>query len=207
MDWSSNVKRHRRSIRLRDHDYSQVGAYFVTICVQHRECLFGDIVDDEMRLNDAGRMVERWWVELGNKFPSVETDEYVVMPNHFHGIVIIVGADLCVRPDSADLCVRPDTEGTHAGVPLRHGPLQCVRGAPLPEIVQWFKTMTTNEYIREVKQQGWVPLPGQLWQRNYYERVIRNEEELCRIRQYIADNPAQWGQDRENPGMDGPASM
>ncbi len=175
MDWFQNAERHRRSIRLRDHDYSQVGAYFVTICVQHRECLFGDIVDDEMRLNDAGRMVERWWGELGNKFPSVEPAEYVVMPNHFHGIIVIVGADLCVRP--------------------------------IPEIVQWFKTMTTNEYIREVKQQGWVPLPGQLWQRNYYERVIRNEEELCRIRQYIADNPAQWGQDRENPGMDGPASM
>src|SRR2546426_9828579 len=82
----------RRPIRLQGYDYSQGGAYFVTICVQNRECLLGDIVDDEMRLNDAGRMVERWWAELGNKFPSVETDEYVVMPNHFHGIIVIVGA-------------------------------------------------------------------------------------------------------------------
>ena len=161
---------------MQDYDYSQVGAYFVTVCVQHRECLFGEIVDDEMRLNDAGQMVERWWDELGNKFPSAEPDEYVVMPNHFHGIIVIVGADLHVRPDSADICVRP-----------------------IPEIVQWFKTMTTNKYIRGVKQHGWIPFPVQLWQRNYYERIIRNEEELCRIRQYIADNPAQWVHDRENP--------
>src|SRR5438445_289882 len=98
-----------RPIRLQGYDYSRGGAYFVTICVQNRECLLGDIVDDEMRLNDAARMVERWWAELGNKFPSVETDEYVVMPNHFHGIIVLVGADLCVRPYS---------KGTHAGVPL-----------------------------------------------------------------------------------------
>src|SRR5207249_2227838 len=98
-----------RPIRLQGYDYSRGGAYFVTICVQNRECLLGDIVDDEMRLNHAARMVERWWAELGNKFPSVETDEYVVMPNHFHGIIVLVGADLCVRPYS---------KGTHAGVPL-----------------------------------------------------------------------------------------
>jgi REP element-mobilizing transposase RayT len=190
MDWLNNAERHRRSIRLQGYDYSRNGAYFVTVCVQHRECLLGEIVDDEMRLNDAGRMVERWWVELGNKFPSVETDEFVVMPNHFHGIITIVGADLRVCPDRT---------GAHIGAPLRHGPLQRINDAPLPEIVQWFKTMTTNEYIRTVKQHGWVPLPGRLWQRNYYERVIRTEEELRRIRQYITDNPSQWAHDRENP--------
>jgi REP element-mobilizing transposase RayT len=172
MGRSTNTEHYRRSIRLQGYDYSQVGAYFVTVCVQNRKCPLGDILKDEMRLNDAGRMVERWWVELGNKFPSFELDEYVVMPNHFHGIIIIVGADLCVRP--------------------------------IPEIVQWFKTMTTNEYIRSVKSLGWIPFNARLWQRNYYERVIRNEEEMCRIRQYIADNPAQWTHDRENPHMDGP---
>ena len=179
MDWFQHAERHRRSIRLQDYDYSRNGAYFVTICVQDREFLFGDIVEDEMRLNDAGRMVERWWVELGNKFPSVKTDKDIVMPNHFHGIIVTVGADMRVRPDRT---------GAHIG-------------APLPEIVQWFKTMTTNEYIRGVKQHGWIPFRRQLWQRNYYERVIRNEDELTRIRQYIADNPAQWAYDRENPGI------
>ncbi|MBC7263536.1 MAG: hypothetical protein H5T64_04160 [Chloroflexi bacterium] len=169
-------KHHRRSIRLQDYDYSQPGAYFLTICTQDQQCLFGEIVDGEMQLNDAGRMIARWWEELPNKFPSAETDEYVVMPNHFHGIVIIVGADLCVRPDP----------GTHVGVPL-------------PEMVQWFKTMTTNEYIRGVKQHGWHPFPGKLWQRNYYEHVIRNEQSLHRIREYIATNPQRWSLDKENP--------
>ena len=195
MDWFRHAEHHRRSIRLQGNDYSQVGTYFVTICVQDRECLFGDIVEGEMRLNDAGRMVERWWGELGNKFPSTELGEYVVMPNHFHGIIRIVGADLRVCPDRT---------GAHIGAPLRHGPLQRINDAPLPEIVQWFKTMTTNEYLRGVKSLGWPPLNAKLWQHNYYERVIRNEEELCRIRQYIADNPAQWAHDRENPLTDGP---
>ena len=85
---------HRRSIRLKDYDYASAGAYSVTIVVQQRLCLLGDIVNDEMRLNDAGRMVEKWWVELNQKFADVETDEYVVMPNHFHGITsyLTVGA-------------------------------------------------------------------------------------------------------------------
>ena len=119
---------------------------------------------------------------MTSKFPSVETDEYVVMPNHIHGIVVIVGADLRVRPDPR----APMIEGTHTGVPL-------------PRIVQWFKTMTTNEYIRGVKRYGWAPFQGRLWQRNYYEHVIRNEEDLEDIRQYIVGNPAQWPEDVENP--------
>ena len=93
-------KHHRRSIRLKGYDYTQAGAYFVTICTQHRECFFGEIIDGAMQLNDAGQMVEKWWAELTHKFPSVETDEYIVMPNHFHGIIVIVGADLCVCPGS-----------------------------------------------------------------------------------------------------------
>jgi len=83
---------HRRSIRLREYGYSSVGAYFVTICAQGRECLFGDILDGEMRLNEAGRVVVEWWTKLPGKFPNVALDEYVVMPNHFHGIICIVGA-------------------------------------------------------------------------------------------------------------------
>lgn len=89
---------HRRSIRLREYDYSSNGAYFVTICAQGRACLFGDILDGEMRLNDAGRMVAEWWVKLPGKFPNVALDEYVVMPNHFHGIICIVGAGSSPRP-------------------------------------------------------------------------------------------------------------
>lgn len=173
---------HRRSIRLRDYDYTQAGAYFVTICTQGRVCLFGAVVDGEMELNDAGRMVGRWWGELMTKFPSVALDDCVVMPNHVHGIVIIVGADLGVCPDTP----VAEAKGAHTG-------------APLPRIVQWFKTMTTNEYIRGVKQRGWAPFHGRLWQRNYYEHVIRSEDGLDRIRQYILDNPAKWPEDSDNP--------
>ncbi len=189
-------RHHRRSIRLKGYDYSQPGAYFITIVTQNRECLFGDVVDGKMRLNDAGRMVERWWLELNHKFPAARTDAYVVMPNHFHGIVIIVGIDLRVCPDRAHpdrVCpdhARPDRARPDGDAP---------HGDTLPTVVQWFKTMTTNEYIRGVKTLGWTPFPRRLWQRNYYEHIIRNDWEWNRIRAYIANNPLRWERDRENP--------
>jgi len=190
----SKQSKRRRSIRLKGFDYSRPGAYFLNICAQERMCLFGRVIDGHMELNDAGRMVARWWDELNRKFPTVRTDLSIVMPNHLHGIILIVETDPCVRPDvkdasvGADLCVRPREEGAHAG-------------APLPEIVQWFKTMTTNDYIRGVRNMGWMPFPGRLWQRNYYERIIRDEDELNEKQQYIIDNPRRWSEDPENPGL------
>ncbi len=168
-------------IRLHGYDYTQVGAYFVTVVTKDCACLFGEVVNGQMRLNDGGRMIEQWWFELNRKFSTVETDEFVVMPNHFHGIVVIAGVTV-----GADLRVGPNSEGAHAG-------------APLPTIIQWFKTMTTNEYMRGVKTQGWPPFHGRLWQRNYYEHIVRSENELNRIREYIANNPLRWEMDRENP--------
>ena len=173
---------HRRSIRLRGYDYSQAGAYFVTICTQNHECLFGKIVDREMRLNVAGEMVERWYSELTNKFLDIECDEFVCMPNHVHFIAVNVGADRCVRPGS----VPRQTRGEHIG-------------SPLHRVVQWFKTMSTNEYIRGVKQNGWRPFAAKLWQRNYWEHIVRNEQEMNRIQEYIQNNPAQWEMDKLNP--------
>ncbi|MGH7963319.1 MAG: hypothetical protein ACRERD_16110, partial [Candidatus Binatia bacterium] len=92
------ARHHRRSLRLQGYDYAQAGAYFATICTQQRECVFGKIAAGEMRLNEAGRMVERWWAKLTEKFPSVETDAFIIMPNHMHGIVVLVGAAPCGRP-------------------------------------------------------------------------------------------------------------
>lgn len=189
-------KHHRRSIRLRGYDYSQAGAYFVTLRTQDSECLFGDIVDGSVRLNEAGQMVERWWGELTEKFPSVETDEHIVMPDHFHGIVIIVevGAVLRDCPDNAK-------GHPHRGAPTLGGaPTSATTSpsgqpdvaAPVPTlsiVIHWFKTMTTNEYIRGVKERGWTHFPGRLWQRNYYEHIIRSQDDLDLIRRYIADNP------------------
>jgi REP element-mobilizing transposase RayT len=193
-------KHRRRSIRLQDYDYTGPGAYFVTICTQERACLFGEVVDAKMQSNDGGRMIEQWWFELNRKFPTVETDEFVVMPNHLHGIVIAVGADLRVGPVSKQ--TRTARPGAHAGAPLQRpdsAPTDVRTSVPLPRIIQWFKTMTTNQYMRGVKTASWPRFNGRLWQRNYYEHVIRNEDSLNRIRQYIVDNPAQWICDRENP--------
>ena len=135
--------------------------------------------------NSAGEMIEKWWTELPHKFPMIDLDYFYVMPNHIHGIIVIVGADLRVCPPAL---------GAHAGAPLLK------KDVALSEIVQWFKTMTTNDYIRGVKQLGWAPFKGKLWQRNYYEHIIRNEDELDHIREYIAGNPINWALDDDNPG-------
>jgi REP element-mobilizing transposase RayT len=172
---------HRRSIRLRGYDYSQPGAYFLTICTQEKLSLFGEVVESEMVLNDAGQMVRQWWFELPRKFPRVELDRDVVMPNHVHDIVRIVGADRRVRPGQ----LLPSSEGAHAG-------------APLHRVVQWFKTMTTNDYLRHVHEDGWPSLRSKLWQRNYYEHIIRNQHEFEIIQEYIATNPLRWDSDPEN---------
>lgn len=165
-------KHHRRSIRLKGYDYSQAGAYFVTICTHNRECLFGEIsAGGEMQLNDAGAMVVRWWDELSSKFPTFDSDAFVVMPNHIYCIVVImndnvVGATLGGRPDD--------------GQPHRVAPTD---KPTLGNMMDWFKTMATNEYIRGVKQLGWKPSYKKVLQRNYYEHIIRHERELDAIRE------------------------
>ena len=175
---------HRHSIRLREYDYSSVGAYFVTICAQGRECLFGDFAAGELRLNDAGRMVAEWWGKLPEKFPHVTLEEYVIMPNHFHGIVMItaVGAPPCGCPPLSSKSGQP-----HGAAPT------------VGDLMDWFKTMTTNAYIKSVKLLDWPPFPGRLWQRNYYERIIRNDAELAAIQEYILFNPVNWAEDEEYP--------
>ena len=177
MKFNSDIH-HRRSIRLKNYDYSQAGAYFVTVCAQSRECLFGEIADGVMVMNDAGEMIEQWWMKLPDNFSTVENDAYVVMPNHFHGIIVLAGAGPRACPDSGR---------THGCAPT------------LGDVMIWFKTMTTNQYIRGVKESHWPLFPGKLWQRNYYEHIIRNEEELNKIREYIINNPVRWVEDEENP--------
>ena len=177
----------RRSIRLEGYDYSQAGFYFVTICTQKRLHLFGEIIDGEMVLNDAGLMVKKWYMELDNKFHDIKPNQMIIMPNHIHFIAQNVGADLRVCPD-------PDQKGEHSQKGEHVG-------SPLPVVVQWFKTMTTNEYIRGVKTKNWQRFDGKLWQRNYWEHIVRNEKEYNNIAQYIIDNPAKWQFDKLNGGM------
>jgi putative transposase len=165
---------HRRSIRLRGYDYSQAGAYFVTMCTQDRACLFGAVEDGEVQLNQAGQTVSRWWDELNRRFTNVRTDASVIMPNHVHGIIVIEFSGGVAAPTDDNPAI-------------------------LGDVVQWFKTMSTNEYIRGVTRHDWPPFPGKLWQRNYYERIIRDEGELTALRQYILTNPLKWQLDRQNP--------
>jgi REP element-mobilizing transposase RayT len=204
---------HRRSIRLKGYDYASEGLYFVTMCVQNRECLFGEIKNDEMVLNDAGRMVEKWYRKTQDKFPDIICHEMVIMPNHFHciweNVGSSVGADPCVRPvepnnkpivGNNNCVVDEDAHanvGAHAGAPLRMNDtdLDEHTGSPLSAMVRWFKTMSTNEYIRGVKQLGWPPFDRKLWQRNYYEHIIRDDASLQSITHYIVNNPAQWQED------------
>ena len=161
----------RRRMRLEGYDYRQAGAYFVTVCTQGRACVFGSVADGAMILNDAGALVQEEWCSLPARFPHVCLDTYVVMPNHIHGIIVV---DMGGRAPAS-------------GVP------------PLGEIVGAFKSVTTLKYVRGVKCAGWRPFDGRLWQRGYYEHIIRAEESLGKIREYISNNPQQWLLDSENP--------
>jgi putative transposase len=194
---------HRCSIRLKDYDYAATGAYFVTVCVQERECLFGKIVDGVMVSNDAGQMVEMVWNELSLYYYGVVADNYVVMPNHFHGIVMLnVGA----APRGRPVAEIPHTGGADQRPSRNFGHIQDKGhpqgGAPtmsLFDVVHRFKSFATARYRYGVNHLNWPPFPGRLWQRNYYERVIRNEDELSTVREYIRFNPLKWMDDEENP--------
>ncbi len=173
---------HRRSIRLREYDYSQAGAYFVTICVLHRECLFGEVVHGEMTPNETGRIVRAVWDDLPNHYKHITLDEFRVMPNHVHGIIEIVGA---VGAGFVRAGLKPAPTAPTATTEKQHG---------LPEIIRGFKTFSSRRI------NGFRKSPGRsVWQRNYYERVIRDEKELSRAREYIVNNPMKWELDRENP--------
>ncbi len=177
MDYNPDIHR-RRSIRARGYDYTRGGAYFVTIVVQGRLCLFGSVVDEEMVLSDAGRMVRLIWEALVDRFPVVELDGFVVMPKHVHGVIFI----------REPLAVADATgEGMARGGPM------------LGEVVGAFKSVTTLEYGIGVREKGWRPYDRRLWQRNYFERVVRNERELSLIEEYIANNAVNWESDGENP--------
>jgi REP element-mobilizing transposase RayT len=185
--------KHRRSIRLQNYDYKRSGAYFVTMVTQNRACLFGDVVNGRLQLNDAGQMIQAIWDQLPQHYPGVETDAFVIMPNHVHGIIALVGVSACADIQSG---------GQPQGVAPTNDPRpkhDAVHVLSLADIVHRFKTLTTKRYVDGVKQFDWSRFESRLWQRNYFEHVIRNEESLNRIGEYILDNPTRWEFDQENP--------
>jgi putative transposase len=198
-----NTQRHsRRSIRLKGYDYSQPGGYFLTLVTFQREHLFGKITDGEMHLNEAGRIVLEFWEKLSERYPGVVLDEMIIMPNHLHGIVFIT--DDAPEPVGAVpvRAVPVPVRAIHE-LPLQEQELRGYetpeeyrirrRRMLLPKLVGYFK-MNTAKAINILLNSSGVPV----WQRNYYEHIIGTEDELARIRNYIYDNPQQWGQDDEN---------
>jgi len=211
-------KHHRRSIRLTGYDYSQPGAYFVTLCVQGRECVLGDVVDGHMMLNNAGQRADQFWPAVADHFADVEIDTWVTMPNHVHAIIVI-GRGVVSMPNNEEMGGEKGGETTpqHGGggrgvvstpnneetggekggeTPPLHG--GGGRGGVSPptlgQIVAYFKYQTTKS-INQMRE-----TPGaRFWQRNYWEHVIRDETDLNRIRQYIQTNPLRWVDDQLHP--------
>jgi len=178
------VVHHRRSIRLKDYEYTTAGWYFVTIVAQDRACLFGEVVDAEMRLNDAGEMVAKIWSEIPTFYPGVGIDSFVVMPNHLHGIIVLLEEQRTASVEADPLCL-PSSEPP--AKPLSLG-----------DVVRRFKSMTTREYGNGVRQSAWPPFNQRLWQRNYFEHVVRDERDADHLQDYVIDNPANWAFDVEN---------
>jgi putative transposase len=183
-------RQHRRSIRLPGYDYRQPGAYFVTICTRERECLFGDVVGGKMGLNDAGTIVLNCWKAIPRHFGGVCLDAFVVMPNHVHGIIVLL--DVRRTSDAARSHVAAPRPVENGGIDLSM-PDGTVPGS-LGAIIQNFKAVST----RKVSASRGVPgVP--IWQRNYYERILRDEDEMQRIQDYIEINPVFWEEDEHNP--------
>jgi REP element-mobilizing transposase RayT len=231
MPYNSNIH-HRRSIRLKVYDYTQQGAYFVTICTHQRNCLFGEIVDGEIKLNTNGEIARDSWLSIPRHFKNVELDEFVIMPNHLHGIIIIessevagealanqdlsqsfseVAGEALANQDfsqlfsevagealaNQDFSKQQNLSGQCFAPTVHTGETVKINGTKpqsLAAITQNYKSVSTRQINRMNKAKGNV-----IWQRNYYEHIIRNEEALNNIREYIVNNPINWVKDQENP--------
>ena len=191
------LKHHRRSIRLKHYDYSREGAYFVTVVTQDRQGVLAEIVTDEIVLTEAGTMVWEIWRAMPTFYPGVEVDACVVMPNHVHGIVVMTGLEKTLASDG-QVGSKPGQAPVPAPTEAAAAPAENPMRMSLSEVVHRFKTMTTTRYMAGVHQRGWPGFRKQLWQRYYYEEVIRTVARWNEVRQYIADNPRRWHEDEEN---------
>jgi putative transposase len=169
-----SIRPRRKNLRLEGFDYAQEGAYFITLCTHNRKCLLAEVIDHEVHLNEWGRTLESEWLQTEILRPHVTLDAYMIMPNHFHGIIFLRNQERATQ--------RVAPTGTRTPT----GPQSASVGA----VVGQLKSQVTKR-INAL----WGPLKEPVWQRNYYEHVIRAEDDLNRIRQYIEDNPARWLED------------
>jgi len=206
----------RKSLRLNGYDYTQHGAYYITICTQERSCLFGEIVNGKMHLNDTGRMVKHVWEEMAKYYEGIviENKSFIIMPNHIHGVIILenenVGAGPCACPFNKKICpsytekkLSNKINCTNNKINHNNNLRATTGGRPykkmsLSDIVHRFKTLTTRKYIKGYLQKKWPSYHKRLWQRGYHDRIIRNRFEHREIIKYISNNPGNWEQDREN---------
>jgi REP element-mobilizing transposase RayT len=177
-------KHHRRSIRLKGYDYSSVGAYFITICAYQRACLFGEIVDGMMQLNEFGQIVADEWLKSSEIRREIALGEWVVMPNHIHGIVFI-------QPVESHNPVGANDNGVGAN---GRSPLQLMKPRSISSFIAGFKSATTK-HINIIRNMPRVPV----WQRNYHKHIIRNQALLEKIRQYVQTNLLSWNADQLHP--------
>ena len=188
--------RRKPSLRLPAYDYGRPGAYFITVCAHKRQCLFGDVIDTQVQLTGFGEIVRRCWSAIPVHFPGVAVDAFVVMPNHVHGILIILDA-LQVGAQHAVPLRTPEGGHARSSAPAPSPNLRAFgQMAPrsLPSIVRAFKSASTRQINQARRTPG-----GQVWQRNFHEHVIRGEDDLRSIRRYIQENPQSWELDEENP--------
>lgn len=174
----------RKSIRLKNYDYSKDGLYFITICTQNRVNLFGKIVDGKMVLNNAGLMIKKIFNELESYFENTNLNEYVIMPNHFHCIIEIVGVPFM----GTQIFFKNQIDNINR-VTTRVTPT-------IGNIIGVFKSLSTNEYIKMVKNNELPNFDKRIWQRNYYENIIRNDEIHQKVIEYIENNPLKWEDDK-----------
>ena len=160
----------------------------MTACIQRGLCLLGEVEDGKMCLSPAGEMVTDVWSSLERELDFVRIGDFVVMPNHLHGVIWLIGLN---------------SEGAHGVRPYDDVEMGTTIGGIQPRslglAIQRFKSITTSRYAIEVRRSRWQPFPGRLWQRNYFEHVVRDERDLARIRAYIASNPARWTEDPLRP--------
>jgi REP element-mobilizing transposase RayT len=175
-------EKYRKAIRLKGYNYSQEGFYFVTIVVKDRKSLFGEIKDERINLSNVGIIAKKFWEEIPKHFTNVALDEYVVMPNHIHGIIIIANNNKNAQCRGVQL--NAPTKGYFSHISPRGNTLSVIIRTYKGAVTRWCK----NNNIRYFK-----------WQRNYYEHIVRNEKELNKIREYLHNNSLQWELDRENP--------